>query len=133
MEIITDKDVRKAQNFFEKACQTCVCVFAQGYIGIKNKKSGDLPTCGRNDGVSSDGRMTLLGATQQNQCDKGTILVNDSITGREVFLDPVVVSPKGPKLQNNTWASFTNNSYRHPYAVDAKRYAGTIKVSNLRK
>lgn len=127
MEIITDKQVKEAQKFFENACQKCACVFAQGYIGINSKERGDLPECGRD-------RTILLNATRSKQCNVGSILVNDSTTGGEVLLDRVTVSPRGPKLQQNTWASFTNNSYRHSYAVDTQKGpAGMIKVSNLRK
>ena len=102
MAVITEEQVEKTQEFYRKACEEYLCIFAQGYCGFKPSnqaeweiRRGELPVCGR-------GRNTLLNAAQNHVCHSGLVMAIDSQTGHHATVGPVTISPKGAKFQENT-------------------------------
>jgi len=105
MAVITEKQVKEAQEFYRTACEKYFCIFAQGYCGFEPSEvaiceieHGELPVCGR-------GRNTLLNAAQNNACHSGLVIDIDPQTGHRAIVGPVTISPKGVEFQENTEAT----------------------------
>lgn len=99
MELITAEQIKSAQDFFEQACQKHSCIFAIGYLG-SGLGGGELPICSRRRSHSSDGRETLLPASERWYCEVGAIQ-SEEVGGKSNLIVPVTISPDGVKIGKN--------------------------------